>query len=131
MVSLLRVRAGIARMSWCSPIEFLQAPSKLSRATKCRSIGKRGGNGRVHDTAVFPACWRSRSKHIFDHFGHRQVIMRKIRLKDAKASLSAVVDQATRGDPSVITRHGKPEGVRAWYRGMGAPVARSLVWPAS
>lgn len=37
--------------------------------------------------------------------------MRKIQLKDAKASLSAVVDQATRGKPSVITRHGKPQAV--------------------
>ena len=37
--------------------------------------------------------------------------MRKIQLKDAKARLSAVVDQATRGKPSVITRHGKPEAV--------------------
>jgi prevent-host-death family protein len=40
-----------------------------------------------------------------------QDIMRKIQLKDAKANLSAVVDQATRGKPSVITRHGKPEAV--------------------
>src|SRR2546423_15460286 len=38
-------------------------------------------------------------------------VMRKIQLKDAKAKLSAVVDQATRGKPSVITRHGKPEAV--------------------
>jgi antitoxin Phd len=37
--------------------------------------------------------------------------MRKIQLKDAKAKLSAVVDQATRGKPSIITRHGKPEAV--------------------
>lgn len=37
--------------------------------------------------------------------------MRKIQLKDAKANLSAVVDQATRGKASVITRHGKPEAV--------------------
>jgi antitoxin Phd len=37
--------------------------------------------------------------------------MRKIQLKDAKANLSAVVDQASRGKPSVITRHGKPEAV--------------------
>ena len=37
--------------------------------------------------------------------------MRKIQLKDAKASLSAAVDLATRGKPSVITRHGKPEAV--------------------
>ena len=37
--------------------------------------------------------------------------MRKIQLKDAKANLSTVVDQATRGKPSLITRHGKPEAV--------------------
>ena len=37
--------------------------------------------------------------------------MRKIQLKDAKANLSAVVDRATRGKPSVITRHGKPKAV--------------------
>lgn len=37
--------------------------------------------------------------------------MRKIQLKDAKANLSAVVDEATRGKPSLITRHGKPEAV--------------------
>jgi prevent-host-death family protein len=37
--------------------------------------------------------------------------MREIQLKDAKARLSAVVDEAVRGSPSVITRHGKPEAV--------------------
>jgi prevent-host-death family protein len=37
--------------------------------------------------------------------------MRRIQLKDAKAGLSAVVDRATRGQPSVITRHGKPQAV--------------------
>jgi prevent-host-death family protein len=37
--------------------------------------------------------------------------MRKIQLKDAKARLSSVVDQAVRGKPSVITRHGKAEAV--------------------
>ncbi len=37
--------------------------------------------------------------------------MRKIQLRDAKATLSAVVGQAARGKPSVITRHGKPEAV--------------------
>ena len=46
--------------------------------------------------------------------------MRKIQLKDAKARLSTVVDQATRGMPSVITRHGKPQaivlGVADWER---------------
>jgi prevent-host-death family protein len=37
--------------------------------------------------------------------------MRKIQLRDAKATLSALVDQATQGKPSVITRHGRPEAV--------------------
>jgi antitoxin Phd len=46
--------------------------------------------------------------------------MRKIPLRDAKAKLSSVVDQATRGKPSVITRYGKPEvvvlGFAEWER---------------
>ena len=37
--------------------------------------------------------------------------MRKIQLKDAKAKLSTVVNEAVRGKPSVITRRGKPEAV--------------------
>jgi antitoxin Phd len=46
--------------------------------------------------------------------------MREVQLKDAKATLSAVVDQAARGEPSIITRHGKPEavilGIADWER---------------
>lgn len=37
--------------------------------------------------------------------------MREIQLKDAKATLSAVVDQALQGNPAIITRHGKKEAV--------------------
>ena len=37
--------------------------------------------------------------------------MQEIQLRDAKATLSAVVDQARQGEPSVITRHGRPEAV--------------------
>jgi len=37
--------------------------------------------------------------------------MREIQLREAKATLSAVVDDALRGQASVITRHGKPEAV--------------------
>jgi antitoxin Phd len=37
--------------------------------------------------------------------------MREIQLRDAKATLSSVVDDAIRGEPSIITRHGKPEAV--------------------
>jgi len=46
--------------------------------------------------------------------------MRRIQLKDAKAKLSAVVERASRGKPSVITRHGKAEavvvGIADWER---------------
>jgi prevent-host-death family protein len=37
--------------------------------------------------------------------------MREIQLKEAKATLSAVVDQAVLGNPAIITRHGKKEAV--------------------
>ena len=60
--------------------------------------------------------------------------MRKIQLKDAKANLSAVVDQATRGKPSVITRHGKPEavvlGMAEWERLSNVPSFGRLLMSA-
>jgi prevent-host-death family protein len=37
--------------------------------------------------------------------------MREIQLKDAKATWSAVIDQAVRGVPAIITRHGRKEAV--------------------
>ncbi|MCX7374505.1 MAG: type II toxin-antitoxin system Phd/YefM family antitoxin [Alphaproteobacteria bacterium] len=40
---------------------------------------------------------------------------REIQLKDAKARLSAVVDAAMQGEPSIITRHGKPQAVVLGY----------------
>jgi len=46
--------------------------------------------------------------------------MREIQLREAKASLSAVVDEAVRGEPAIITRHGKREAVilsfKEWER---------------
>ncbi len=46
--------------------------------------------------------------------------MREIQLRDAKASLSAVVDDAVGGKPAIITRHGKREavvlGFKEWQR---------------
>ncbi len=46
--------------------------------------------------------------------------MREIQLRDAKASLSAVVDEAVRGEPAIITRHGRKEAVilsfKEWER---------------
>jgi antitoxin Phd len=37
--------------------------------------------------------------------------MLEIQLRDAKASLSKVIDNARKGTPSVITRHGRREAV--------------------
>ncbi len=37
--------------------------------------------------------------------------MREIQLRDAKASLAAVAEEAVRGEPAIITRHGKREVV--------------------
>jgi antitoxin Phd len=47
-------------------------------------------------------------------------MMREIQLRDAKARLSSVVDDAVRGEPAIITRHGKKEAVvlsfKEWER---------------
>ena len=63
-----------------------------------------------------------------------QDVMRKIQLKDAKANLSAVLDDATRGKPSVITRHGKPEavvlGFADWQRLSRVPAFGRLLMSA-
>jgi antitoxin Phd len=40
-----------------------------------------------------------------------EAYVQEIQLREAKATLSAVVDQARAGQPSVITRHGRPEAV--------------------
>ena len=37
--------------------------------------------------------------------------MQELQLRGAKATLSAVIDQAKQGQPSIITRHGRPEAV--------------------
>lgn len=50
--------------------------------------------------------------------------MREIQLKDVKAKLSAVVDDAVRGDEFVITRHGHKQAVVVFLRGMEATVER-------
>jgi antitoxin Phd len=48
----------------------------------------------------------------YDYYGHIcEGRMREIQLRDAKATLSSVVDDAARGEPSIITRHGRPEAV--------------------
>jgi prevent-host-death family protein len=60
--------------------------------------------------------------------------MRKIQLKDAKTNLSMVVDQAVRGKPSIITRHGKPKavviGMADWERLANVPSFGRLLMSA-
>jgi antitoxin Phd len=41
--------------------------------------------------------------------------VKEIQLRDAKATLSAVVDDARRGEPCVITRRGRREAVLISY----------------
>jgi len=43
------------------------------------------------------------------------VTLKEIQLRDAKATLSAVVDDAVRGAACVITRHGRREAVLIGY----------------
>jgi antitoxin Phd len=60
--------------------------------------------------------------------------MREIQLRHAKAALSAVVDDAVRGEPSIITRHGKPEavviGFQEWRRLSNVPSFGRLLMSA-
>ena len=60
--------------------------------------------------------------------------MREIQLREAKATLSAVVDDAVRGEPSIITRHGRPEavviGFDEWQRLSSVPSFGRLLMSA-
>jgi antitoxin Phd len=60
--------------------------------------------------------------------------MREIQLKDAKATLSSVVDDAVRGKPAIITRHGKREavvlGFKDWERLANVPSFGQLLMSA-
>ena len=61
--------------------------------------------------------------------------MREIQLRDAKASLSTVVDEAMRGMPAVIARHGKRQavvvGYEEWQRLSTVPSFGRLLMMAS
>jgi antitoxin Phd len=60
--------------------------------------------------------------------------MREIQLREAKATLSAVVDDAVRGEPSIITRRGRPEavviGFDEWQRLSSVPSFGRLLMSA-
>ncbi len=70
----------------------------------------------------------------YDYSGYIWCAMRKIQLKDAKARLSSVVDEALQGRPSIITRHGKREAVllsyEAWERLSAVPSFGRLLMSA-
>jgi prevent-host-death family protein len=57
-----------------------------------------------------------------------EAYVEELQLHEAKATLSAVVDQARAGQPSVITRHGRPEAVvvsfKEWRRLFELPSVR-------
>ena len=61
--------------------------------------------------------------------------MQEVQLRDAKATLSAVIDQAKQGQPSIITRHGRPEAVvlsfEEWQRLSQVPSFGRLLMAAS
>jgi antitoxin Phd len=69
-----------------------------------------GGKSRLLSLAAFEIFAYMTTVVIF-----RILIMREIQLRDAKASLSAVVDEAMQGKPAVITRHGKRQAVVVSY----------------
>jgi antitoxin Phd len=89
---------------------------QLLAATDPTSVGSPAA------AAGFRACCLLGSI-LYDYSSHHPLevsTMREIQLRDAKASLSAVVDEAVRGEPTIITRHGKPEAVilsfKEWER---------------
>jgi antitoxin Phd len=60
--------------------------------------------------------------------------MKEVQLRDAKANFSAVVDDAVRGEETVITRHGRPEavvlGFEEWKRLSAVPSFGRLLMAA-
>lgn len=60
--------------------------------------------------------------------------MQEIQLREAKATLSSVIDQARQGQPSIITRRGRPEAVvlsfEEWQRLSQVPSFGQLLMAA-
>jgi prevent-host-death family protein len=60
--------------------------------------------------------------------------MRVIRLTDAKATLPSLIDDAARGEPSIITRRGRPAavaiGFEEWERLTNVPSFGRLLMSA-
>ncbi len=60
--------------------------------------------------------------------------MQQVQLREAKATLSALIDNAVQGEPSIITRHGKPTaivlGFAEWERLSSVPSFGRLLMAA-
>lgn len=60
--------------------------------------------------------------------------MRQVQLRDAKANLSSLVDDALHGEASIITRHGKAQavlvGMAEWERLSRVPSFARLLMSA-
>jgi antitoxin Phd len=52
----------------------------------------------------------SPKSHVYQ-WSYREPRMKELQLKDAKVTLSAAIDRALAGEPTVITRHGRKEAV--------------------
>jgi len=57
------------------------------------------------------------------------VTLKEIQLRDTKAALSAVVDDALRGAPCVITRHGRREAILIAYEEWEKTLTSAVVRP--
>lgn len=95
-------------------------PRRPRHAQRAETDAKAVDRGRASRLAVrishlAALRWRQYIRQSHDHSSHIWCTVRKIQLKDAKAKLSTVVDEAVRGKPSVITRHGKREAVVLSY----------------
>jgi len=71
--------------------------------------------------ATLPAVASSHAASQHDHLdSFRETTMREVQLRDAKATLSALVEEAAHGEAALITRHGKPRavilGIEEWNR---------------
>ena len=44
------------------------------------------------------------------------IAMKQLQLREAKTALSAVIDAAERGEPTTITKHGRPAAVVVSYK---------------
>jgi antitoxin Phd len=60
--------------------------------------------------------------------------VKELQFRDAKANLSAVVDEAVQGEEFIITRHGRPEavliGFEEWKRLSAVPSFGRLLMAA-